>query len=159
MGEVMLAGSVALVVIVGSWLVGRARRRRSPEPPSAVGAIPAHVPQAAFAQSQQAVRSTCAVVVFTEATCQSCAAALQLARAVAGERRTVVEIEYGARRDLHAQLGIDAVPTTVVVLPDGAVTAGFVGRVPAEALAAALADADQTTRNSGSTPPSTSHTP
>ncbi len=142
MGQVALAAALAAVVIVGSWLLGRARARRAPEPTGAAGTIPAHVPPEVFADPDQVGRHGCAVVVFTEATCHTCAAALQLARSVAGLNRAVVEIEYGANRELHAQLGIDAVPTTVVVQRSGAVTAGFVGRADADELASALTYAD-----------------
>lgn len=107
-----------------------------------IGTIPSHVPPEVLHDPEQVGWRKSAVVVFTEATCATCAAALAGARAAAGLNRAVVEVEYGAYRDLHAQLGIDAVPTTVVVQPSGTVTAGFIGRVGAEDLAQALADAD-----------------
>ncbi len=77
------------------------------------------------------------IVVFTEATCRTCAAALQTANGPLGAGLTVIEVEYTAQSDLQKRLGIDTVPTTVLVANDGAVLAGWSGKIDEAELAAA----------------------
>ena len=69
------------------------------------------------------------IVVFTEETCRTCAAALQTARGPLGAGLAVIEVEYSAQSELQRRLGIDTVPTTVVVASDGGVIAGWSGKI------------------------------
>lgn len=81
-----------------------------------------------------------AIVVFTEASCQSCQAAIQLVRGPAGADFPVADVEYGADRALHDRYGIDTVPTTVAVHRDGNVAGGWTGKVDPAELTQALAE-------------------
>ena len=81
------------------------------------------------------------VAVFTSATCQSCADVARKAEVLASDDVAVVEVEYGANRDLHARYGIDAVPILVIAGADGVVRRHFVGPVSATDLWAAVAAA------------------
>lgn len=80
-----------------------------------------------------------AIVVFTEETCRTCAAAIAVARGPAGAGLRVAEVPFGTGREAHRRHGIDTVPTTVVADPDGRVVDGWIGQVDVSALAAALA--------------------
>lgn len=80
-----------------------------------------------------------AIVVFTEETCRTCAAAIAVARGPAGAGLRVAEVPFGTGREAHRRHGIDTVPTTVVADPDGLVVDGWIGQVDVSALAAALA--------------------
>ena len=82
-----------------------------------------------------------AIVVFSEQTCRTCATALGVVRGPAGAGLPVAEVPFGTSRDVHRELSIDTVPTTVVVGADGNVVDGWIGRVDLAALALALAEA------------------
>ena len=55
----------------------------------------------------------------------------------------VIDVEWGARRDLHRKYSIDAVPVIAIADADGVVRRGFTGPVTATDLWAAVADARQ----------------
>ncbi len=80
-----------------------------------------------------------AIVVFTEETCRTCAAAIAAVRGPAGKGLPVTEVPFVAERELHRRHGIDTVPTTVVADFDGQVVDGWIGQVDVSGLAAALA--------------------
>ena len=80
------------------------------------------------------------VVVFTERTCRTCAAAVDAARAVEADDVVVEEVELAAAPALHERYGIDAVPTLVIADAGGAVRASFVGPPTAADLAETLTD-------------------
>ncbi|MEO7427808.1 MAG: hypothetical protein ABIY48_00345, partial [Acidimicrobiales bacterium] len=88
------------------------------------------------------------VVVFTSATCNTCAGVWERAQPLESEAVAISEAELTAARDLHDRYGIEAVPTTVVVDVEGVVRASFLGPVTATDLWAAVAEA----REPGSTP-------
>jgi hypothetical protein len=88
------------------------------------------------------------VVVFTSATCDSCAGVWDKARLLESGDVAIEEVRVGFRRDLHDRYRIDAVPTTVVVDAAGVVRASFLGPVTATDLWAAVAEL----REPGSTP-------
>ena len=92
------------------------------------------------------------LVVFTSATCDTCADVARKAKVSESAAVAVAEIEWGANRPLHERYGIDAVPTTVLADRDGVVRASFLGPVTATDLWAAVAEA----REPGSSPSPTS---
>ena len=81
------------------------------------------------------------VVVFSSATCESCAAMVDKARVLASDHVAVTEVEVGARPELHRRYRIEAVPITVVADRAGVVRASFIGPASATDLWAAVADA------------------
>jgi hypothetical protein len=81
------------------------------------------------------------VVVFTSATCNSCAAMVDKARVLASDDVAVADVEAAAHADLHARYGIEAVPITVVADRAGVVQASFIGPATATDLWAAVARA------------------
>ena len=81
------------------------------------------------------------VVVFSSATCDSCAAMVDKARVLASDHVAVAEVEAGAQPELHRRYRIEAVPITVVADRAGVVRASFIGPASATDLWAAVADA------------------
>ncbi len=139
---VALAGGVALVAL---WI-----QRRRPS----VGTAPVrdrhHVPTSVARTDFTSPEAAWLVVVFTSATCDSCAATWEVARQLTSSAVATQEVEVGAAPELHARYGIDAVPTTIVCNADGAVVSSSLGPVSATHLWAAVAEA----REPGSVPPS-----
>jgi hypothetical protein len=88
------------------------------------------------------------VAVFTSATCDSCARALEKAIVLASGSVTVQDVPYQSRKDLHTRYAVDVVPMILVAGRDGAVAASFVGVPSATDLWAAVAEA----RDPGSSP-------
>lgn len=123
----------AAVALLAAWL-----QRRRP------GAGPAptrhHVPTLVDRGDFDRPGAPWLVVVFTSATCSSCAAVLAAARPLASGDVVIEEAEVVGRADLHRRYGIDAVPTTVVVDRSGAVRRHFLGPVTADQLRDALTE-------------------
>jgi len=136
---VVLAGAVA---VLAAWL-----QRRRP------GAAPVvdrhHVPTAVDRRDFTRPDADWLVVVFTSATCDTCAGTWEVARQLASPAVAAQEVEVKAEPALHERYGIDAVPTTVVCDREGAVVRSFLGPVSATHLWAAVADV----REPGSVPP------
>jgi len=136
---------VALAVVVVAGAVGLVlRRRQAVEAPTQPRYdIPAQLDRADFAPGVPWV-----VVVFTSATCTTCADVKAKAQVLASGQVAVVEAEYTASRDLHTKYDIQAVPILAVADADGVVRAGFAGPVTATDLWAAVAEA----RDPGASP-------
>jgi hypothetical protein len=134
------AGVVAVALGVAAVL----RHRRSLDPPTqVVYRFPQQLDPADLGGSQP-----WKVVVFSSATCATCADISRKAAVLASDHVEVIDIEFAARKDLHEKYGIDAVPIVVVADERGVVHRGFVGPVSATDLWAAVADA----RSPGSSP-------
>jgi Thioredoxin len=135
------AALVVLVAAIAWWL----RRRQVPAPPTQPRwQAPAQIDRADF----PAAGEPWLVVLFTSATCHTCADMARKAAVLASRHVAVAEVEFTARRDLHRKYGIDAVPILLVAGPDGAVRATFIGPATATDLWAAVAEA----RDPGTTP-------
>lgn len=131
-----------VVVALGASAV---LRRRRPDAPTQGGFhLPTQVDRTDFDQPT----TPWIVVIFTSATCDACHDMVEKAAVLRSREVAVVEVEYGARRDLHSRYGIDAVPSVIVAGADGAVRAGFFGPTKAQDLWAAVAEC----REPGSTP-------
>lgn len=140
--QVVIAAVVAgAALVVGAFLQTR-RRTAAPTQPAAV--VPVQLDRADFPSAS----APWAVIVFSSASCHACADVVAKATVLASPQVSVVDIEFGAHRLLHAKYAIDAVPIVVVVDPDGVVQRGFVGPVSATDLWAAVAEA----RDPGSSP-------
>jgi hypothetical protein len=143
MNRLLLAVALAVVVALVAYVLQR--RRPGVEPVVERHHVPTGVARADFARPDAAWL----VVVFTSATCASCAVTWQVARHL--ESPVVATQEVEATRDaaLHERYGIDAVPTTIVCDAEGGVASSFLGPVTATHLWAAVAEA----RAPGSVPP------
>jgi hypothetical protein len=135
---------VVAVVAIAAVVALVLDRRRPEAPTQALWAVPAQLDRADFARPA----APWLVAVFTSATCDSCAKAVDKARVLASENVVVEEVEVGARPDVHRRYHVDAVPTIVVADEEGVVRASFVGPPTATDLWAAVAEA----REPGSSP-------
>ncbi|HEX2064057.1 MAG TPA: thioredoxin family protein [Acidimicrobiales bacterium] len=140
--ERLVIASVLLIVAVA---VAIAVRRGRPEPPTqARWTLPAQLDRADFDHPDRPWLA----VVFTSATCESCARATAKAGVLASPEVAYQEVSYQEQRDLHAKYGVDVVPAILFADGDGVVRASFVGVPTATDLWAALAEV----RDPGSTP-------
>jgi hypothetical protein len=127
---------LAAIVVVVAVLVAVVLERRRPEAPTQGNwAVPAQLDRADFARPD----APWLVAVFTSATCDSCAKAVEHANVLASESVAVDEAEVTARPDLHRRYRIDAVPTIVVADAEGVVRTSFTGPPSATDLWAAVA--------------------
>jgi hypothetical protein len=137
-----IAVGVGLVAVVVAFVL---RRRRRQDPPTQRAfEVPTQLDRADFDRPS----APWLVVVFSSASCHTCAAVLAKARVLDGREVVVVDVEYGARRDLHERYRIDAVPLVLVADARGVVQRSFLGQVSATDLWAAVAHA----RDPGSAP-------
>ena len=132
MERLLIAGIVVLVAAIFAVVM---ERRRPEAPTQGSWAVPAQLDRADFARPD----SPWLVAVFTSATCDSCAQAVERAKVLATEAVAVDEVEVKARPDLHRRYHIDAVPITVVADRDGVVRTSFTGPPSAADLWAAVA--------------------
>jgi Thioredoxin len=131
---------VALLLAVAAVAVAAVLRRRRGSTGPTQGpswAAPSQLDRADF----DGATAPWLVVVFSSATCTSCAAMVDKARVLASDDVAVSEVEAGARPDLHRRYGIEAVPITVVADNAGVVRASFIGPATATDLWAAVAQA------------------
>jgi thioredoxin-like negative regulator of GroEL len=134
------------IMVAASGIAVVARRRRSPDAPTqASNVVPTQLDRNDFTRAD----APWLVVVFSSATCNTCADMVAKARALESRSVAFAEVEYTEHRDLHRRYSIDAVPTVVLADSDGVVRASFLGRVTATDLWAAVAEV----REPGSRPP------
>lgn len=146
---------VVFAIVVGAVLVLAAQqfnRNRRPEPPTQQGWT---VPQQLDRDDFDRPEAPWIMVVFTSATCHSCAKVGAMAEVLRSEVVGVDIVDYQTKPDTHKRYGIDAVPTTVIADQHGVVVKSFVGPTTATDLWAAMAEA----REPGSTPPPEAHHP
>jgi len=126
----------ALVVVAAAVAVILSRRR--PQPPTQARVpIPAQLDRADFPGADR----PWLLVVWTSATCDSCAQATARARPLESPQIAYVEAPWQERRDLHDRYGIDTVPLIVLADAEGVVRVSFVGTPSFTELAGAVAAA------------------
>jgi hypothetical protein len=128
--------AVALVALVAVFAAIADRRRRRPIAGPAGHHVPTAVDRADFPGRDR----SWLVVVFTSATCSSCAETWERARHVASGAVAAHQSEVGREPGVHERYGIDAVPTTVICDDEGVVRASFLGPVSATHLWGELAE-------------------
>ena len=134
----MLRVVLVLVLILAAFGVAAVASRRQDHgrPVTTRGKLPTHVRRSDFARPD----APWLVVVFSSATCASCAEARTVVEPLDSDEVAVTEVEFSAERDLHERYDIDAVPSVIVCDASGAVRAGFVGPPKAADLWSALAE-------------------
>lgn len=142
--ERLVLAAVLIVVAVAVASLLQRMRARADAPTQSRWAVPTQLDRADF----DAAASPWLVAVFTSATCDSCARALEKAAVLASPSVAVQDVPYQERRDLHTRYAVDVVPMILVAGPDGAVAASFVGVPTATDLWAAVAEA----RDPGTSP-------
>src|SRR5215471_6471228 len=122
MDRVLVAIGLVAIALVVAWIV---RRRTRPAEPvrGRNWTVPAQLRRSDFTSPT----APWLVVMFSSATCDSCAATWSKVRRLAGDAVAVQDVPWQEGRDLHDRYGIDAVPMVLVVDDEGGVQASFVG--------------------------------
>ncbi len=124
---------VLLAVGVAAWV---GRRRDQGSPVTTRGSLPGHVRRSDFDRPD----APWLVVLFSSATCASCADARRVVEPLASADVAVADVEFTAQRALHERYAIDAVPSVIVCDASGAVRAEFLGPPTAADLWSTMAD-------------------
>lgn len=131
---------VLLVLTVFAVGVAALLQRRRPEAPSAPSyRAPAQLDLADFEAAVGGSDSKL-LVVFTSATCDSCAAVWKTVQTLASPLVTVQRVEIQSTPGLHKRYKIDGVPTTLIANDEGVVDHSYFGPVDADALKDALSE-------------------
>lgn len=135
MERVLIAAALVAVAVAAAWAIERRRAAAHGDAPTQPRnfSLPVQLDRRDFASPEKPKL----VVVFTSATCDSCAETVAKARPLESGNVAYDEVPWQTRRDLHDRYGIEVVPATLVADADGVVTANFIGRPPAAELWAA----------------------
>jgi hypothetical protein len=129
---------VAGILIILAALAALVLRRRRPEPPTqARWQVPAQLDRAEFDGGDR----PWLVVVFTSATCDSCARATAKASVLESPQVAYQEVSYQTDKALHERYAVEVVPMTLLADSDGVVRTSFIGAAHAADLWAAVAEA------------------
>lgn len=134
MERALLVVVLAAVAVAVAFVVQR--RRAVPAPANTGHTLPDRLDRRDFDRPE----APWLVVVFTSATCTTCAGVWDRARPLASDQVAVQQLEAAAQRDLHAKYAITAVPGVAVADHQGTVRARFLGPVTATDLWATLAE-------------------
>ena len=127
----------AALAAIAFWLE---RRKRTDAPPTPVGRPPEQLDRADFARPD----APWLVVLFTSASCTSCAGLYDKAKPLESDDVAVTEVEFTAHKELHDRYHVDAAPMTVVADRAGVVQKSFVGAFGATELWTAVAELRET---------------
>jgi hypothetical protein len=120
---------IAAVLVGAAVVVALVIERRRPAPPTQpTWEVPAQLDREDFDRPD----APWLVVVFTSATCETCAGIVVKVRPLESAEVAVQEVEVGERKDLHDRYGVDAVPMLLVADPAGVVRGSLVGPASAE---------------------------
>lgn len=144
MERLVIVVVVAVLAVAVAAVVQRRRPEGSPAPTGH------HVPVQLHRPDFDRPSADWLVVVFTSASCDSCAGVWAKVQVLDSDSVATQEVEVTARRELHDRYAIDGVPTTVVADREGVVRASFLGPTTATDLWAAVAEL----RDPGSVPDS-----
>lgn len=134
---------VAAVLTVGAIGVATLlQQTRRPTSITAPGPHGARLPQALDRADFPTTAAPWLVAVFSSATCHTCAGVVAAARELASADVGVVDVEWGAERELHRRYGIDAVPAVAFADADGNVLRWVLGPVTVTELRGAFAGLD-----------------
>jgi thioredoxin-related protein len=141
--QVVAAGALVVVALVVAAVLRRRRRPDVPTQPTYL--VPQLVDRRDFVAPGESPQDEpeWMVIVFSSATCHTCADVVRKANVLASPHVAVRNVEYGTDRALHTKYDIQAVPMVVFVDGAGVVRRGFTGPVTATDLWAALAEARQ----------------
>ena len=136
---------VLVVVAAAAATLAYLVQRRRPDAPIRTGwTVPEQLDRRDFARPD----APWLVAVFTSASCDSCAAVVDVAGPLASGAVAVDVVEVGERREVHDRYAVDAVPMVLLVDTLGVVRDHHLGPVSATHLWGSLAEL----RQPGSTP-------
>ncbi len=137
---------LVVVVVAVAAAVAYLLQRRRPDAPTRTGwTVPEQLDRSDFGDPDR----PWLVVLFSSATCTTCADVRTKVLALESPEVAVRDVEYGAERRLHDRYRIEAVPAVLIADAAGTVRRSFLGPVSATHLWAAVAEV----REPGSTPP------
>jgi hypothetical protein len=129
--------AIALVLVVIAVVVALVIDKRRPAPPTQpTWAVPSQIDRDDFEHPEL----PWLLIVFTSATCTTCAGVWAKVRPLETPDTAVQEVEAIAQRDLHQRYAIDAVPMLLVVDREGVVRGSLVGPASAEEIWGAVSD-------------------
>jgi hypothetical protein len=129
--------AIALALVVIAVVVALVIERRRPAPPTQpTWAVPSQVDRDDFDRPDL----PWLLIVFTSATCTTCAGVWTRVRPLENEQVAVQEVEAVLRKDLHQRYAIDVVPMLLVVDREGVVRGSLVGPASAEEIWGAVSD-------------------
>ncbi|MCB9389121.1 MAG: hypothetical protein H6512_05970 [Acidimicrobiia bacterium] len=137
MVERLIIAIAAIIVISGAAVVAERRRQSEPTPTGPRPNLPARLERRDFAGPDK----PWAVIMFSSQECDSCVVMRDKVDALASGEVAIDVVEYQDRPKLHERYGIDSVPLTLVADSEGDIVSGFLGRVSATDLWAAVARA------------------
>ena len=136
---------VLVVVAAAAAALAYLVQRRRPDAPIRTGwTVPEQLDRRDFARPD----APWLVAVFTSASCDSCAAVVDVAGPLASDAVAVDVVEVGERHEVHDRYAVDAVPMVLLVDALGVVRDHHLGPVSATHLWGSLAEL----RQPGSTP-------
>ena len=136
---------ILVVVAAAAATLAFLVQRRRPDAPIRTGwTVPEQLDRRDFARPD----APWLVAVFTSASCDSCAAVIDVAGPLASDAVAVDVVEVGERRKVHDRYAVDAVPMVLLVDTLGVVRDHHLGPVSATHLWGSLAEL----REPGSTP-------
>jgi len=148
MPQLLLAAGLIVVAVVVALVLGRRTRADAPAQ-GTTWAVPGQLHRPDFASPE----APWLVVLFSSATCDTCAGTWEKVQALASAEVAVQDLPWQEAKVIHDRYGIDAVPTVLVADAEGVVRASFVGQPTATDLWATVAEL----RTPGSVPPGCDH--
>jgi len=133
MTRLLLAVAIALAAVGVAALI---KRRRPDAPTQGSGHVPMQVDRRDFMRPD----FPWAVLVFTSATCASCAEVWGQASTLGNDTVTVQEVEVALTPELHERYDIDAVPLVLIVDIDGVSRRWFLGPTARNEIADAVTE-------------------
>ena len=128
---------VLVVVAAAAATLAYLVQRRRPDAPIRTGwTVPEQLDRRDFARPD----APWLVAVFTSASCDSCAAVVDVAGPLASDAVAVDVVEVGERRKVHDRYAVDAVPMVLLVDTLGVVRDHHLGPVSATHLWGSLAE-------------------
>ena len=131
----VVAVAAIVALIVGWW----AQRQRPDRPVTTSHTLPDQIDRSEFADPG----ADWLVVVFTSATCDSCARVWQSAQLLATPGVAVQNVEATRDAELHRRYEITAVPSVVIADRDGVSRRSFLGPPSSSDLWAAMTELRQ----------------
>lgn len=125
---------VAVITAVALGIAAFVNKRRPDAPTTPQFAVPQQLDRNDF----EGADSDWVLVLFSSASCLSCADTRAVIEPVRTSEVFVTEIEFDTHRDIHERYGIDGVPALVLADSQGVVHWSFLGIPPRQAIAEML---------------------
>jgi hypothetical protein len=126
-----------LIVMLAAGVAQLVRAKRRPDAPTQQRRqLPSQLDRQDFSRPE----APWLIVVFSSATCSTCADVIGKAAVLESHDVAVENVSYQEHRDRHERYQVDSVPSLVIAGPDGAVQFSVVGPISATDVWAAMAE-------------------